>query len=380
VVLTYGPADNIEALNKYAKFIMNLPPMERLKVITGLLEGNARAVAANTSIEDLFADREVCRNQVAVTINSRIEEFGMRVHNLSAEDINDHSGYFSSLEQPITAGAKAKAKVEVAEREKEGNIGAALRTAETRQRVAVIEASTVKTENERRKEIVVSTTELNKLQAEQKFIVDQAKITAENNARIYEAEKTRELEVKRRMVREETLRADDLAKSIVQAEMEVRAAEGRAQAVRIKAEAELYAKQMEADGIRATFEAEAAGRERLLQSFQGNVQDLMMYELVNRDMYEKLAKANADAIQGLSPKITIWANDGQSAMSPIADLMKTLPPMVDTIQNQTGYKILPDFVIKKADNCKEGSSSSSSSTSESTEAMATLAAAQLLKK
>ena len=65
-------------------------------------------------------------------------------------------------------------------------------------------------------------------------------------------------------------------------------------------------------------------------------------------LYEKLARTNADAVKGLNPNMTIWSGNGKEAMDPINQLVKTIVPMLDTVQNQTGYK-LPDWIIKKED-------------------------------
>ena len=68
--------------------------------------------------------------------------------------------------------------------------------------------------------------------------------------------------------------------------------------------------------------------------------------MMDKGIYESLAKSNADAIRGLKPKITVWTHDPNQAMDPIKNLGKTLIPMLDTIKDQTNYE-LPDWLIKK---------------------------------
>lgn len=57
--------------------------------------------------------------------------------------------------------------------------------------------------------------------------------------------------------------------------------------------------------------------------------------------YEKLAQANAAAIHGLQPKISVW-NTGSSSdgaadpAAPIRNIFQNLPPLFSTIQEQTG--------------------------------------------
>ncbi|MCV5926491.1 hypothetical protein OFO11_31860, partial [Escherichia coli] len=51
---------------------------------------------------------------------------------------------------------------------------------------------------------------------------------------------------------------------------------------------------------------------------------------------------NAKAIQGLNPKITVWnttgAQQGNDASKPFRDIFTALPPLLTTIQEQTGIK------------------------------------------
>lgn len=66
----------------------------------------------------------------------------------------------------------------------------------------------------------------------------------------------------------------------------------------------------------------------------------MQYMMLQNNTYEKLAKANATAIQGLQPKITVW-NTGEGSSTadsgaPIRNLFQSLPPLLSTINDQTG--------------------------------------------
>ena len=58
--------------------------------------------------------------------------------------------------------------------------------------------------------------------------------------------------------------------------------------------------------------------------------------------FEKLARANGEAIRGLEPKITVW-NTGETAGSSdgtgaIRNIMQSLPPLFSTINEQTGIQ------------------------------------------
>lgn len=68
--------------------------------------------------------------------------------------------------------------------------------------------------------------------------------------------------------------------------------------------------------------------------------------MLEKGVYEKLAQSNAEAIRGLNPKITVWTDNPANSMDTIKELGKTIIPMMDTIQSQTGYS-LPDWLIKQ---------------------------------
>ena len=62
--------------------------------------------------------------------------------------------------------------------------------------------------------------------------------------------------------------------------------------------------------------------------------------MLQNNTYKKLAKANAQAINGLQPKITVW-NTGENAgssdsMVPIRNILQSLPLLLSTIDEQTG--------------------------------------------
>ena len=72
--------------------------------------------------------------------------------------------------------------------------------------------------------------------------------------------------------------------------------------------------------------------------------------MLTNGTYEKLAHANAAAVNGLQPKITVWnTNDGSgsgsgspstdnSGLGAIRNIMQVLPPMLSTINEQTGMQ------------------------------------------
>lgn len=121
-----------------------------------------------------------------------------------------------------------------------------------------------------------------------------------------------------------------------QAEATLYAERQAAQAVTLKAEASYFAKKKEAEAM--TEMAKAYGH---MSEVLGGPQGLLQYMMLQNGTYEKLANANAAAINGLQPKITVW-NTGESAGSSsdgtgaIRNIMQSLPPLLSTINEQTG--------------------------------------------
>ena len=76
--------------------------------------------------------------------------------------------------------------------------------------------------------------------------------------------------------------------------------------------------------------------------------------MVEKGVYGELARANATAVQGMQPKMTIWntgsnASSGEGGCDPAAAIRNTyqmLPPLMSTINEQTGIT-LPEWQFGK---------------------------------
>lgn len=363
-VFTVGPKNDVESLTKYSRYLLNQSTEDFDRLIEGIFEGEARTAASNLPIEDIFTGRTNFKNEIVQKVQEHINQFGLEIYNANIEELkdSDSSNYFTSLSQKIKAEAENRAKVEVAEQNKLGEIGAKEREGETRQRTSIIESDTKLVENQRQQEILKSNAELEKIRAEQHFIIKQAMIKADNEALITKMTLEKEVEIKRSLMELEKQRASDLSSTQVKAEMEAKKAEGESNSTKIKAdallysqqknaEAMLYAKLKEAEGINAVYSAQAEGFKKLIDAFGGNPQALISYTMMDKGIYEKLAESNAKAIQGLNPKITVWTNDASKGMDPIQNLARSVIPMLDTIESQTGYK-LPNWVLNKNESNK----------------------------
>lgn len=347
-VFTIGPKNDSESLTKFSRYLLNQDSEETNGLIRGIIEGETRSLAANQPIEDIFAARGAFKDDIVKSVQTQLNQYGLDIYNANVEELRDSetSNYFKSLSQRIKAEAENLAKVQVAEQNKIGNVGSKEREGETRQQVATIEASAALVENSRQQEIIKSRAELEKIMAEQDLIIAQAKIRADQEALSLKMTLERDVETKRLEMETERQRAEELSKSRVQAEKSIKDAEGESESKRIRAEAELFAKQKEAEGIQALYEAQARGLQQVVNAFGGDSRALLSYTMLEKGVYEKLAQSNAEAIRGLNPKITVWTDNPANSMDTIKELGKTIIPMMDTIQHQTGYS-LPDWLIKQ---------------------------------
>lgn len=263
-----------------------------------------------------------------------------------------------------------------------GNIGEAEKRGRTRQEISKIDAATAVLETERKSEKAKADAQLTETQTRLNMSINLANIQATRQAEAKDAELQRDVETKRAEMELERRRATDVVHAKINRESaqqkadaqfysenknadglfykQTRDADAKYLATTKGADAALYLrnKELEADYLRATREADAAfyaakkeaeGITEKAKAFAhmsevlGGPQGLLQYMMLQNNTYEKLAKANAQAINGLQPKITVW-NTGENAggsdpAAPIRNIMQSLPPLLSTINEQTG--ILP---------------------------------------
>jgi len=128
-------------------------------------------------------------------------------------------------------------------------------------------------------------------------------------------------------------------------------ADARNYAALKNAEANLQKNLKEAEGLSAM--ADAYGK---LASAFGGPAGLLQYMMIEKGTYVELAKANAAAVQGLQPKISVWNTGSQagaegsgaggvghgSGIDTMRNVYQMLPPLMTTINEQTGIT-LPEW-------------------------------------
>jgi len=110
------------------------------------------------------------------------------------------------------------------------------------------------------------------------------------------------------------------------------------------ANSELYAKQKEAEGVATIGKAQAIYIGSILKELNHNYPALRDYLMINNGIYQEIANTNAQAVQGMQPKISIWSgsnsaeSEGGSGLKDVAGLYRMLPPLLETVHEQTGMQ------------------------------------------
>lgn len=391
-VFTIGPEpDNGDALKKYALLLSGNPdsgrpikgtiqPTSRSHVqdiVKGIIEGETRVIVSGMTMEEIFRERQVFKQKVIDNVQSELNQFGLRIYNANVKELQDTPGseYFAFLSRKAHEGASNQARIDVAEARMRGEIGEAEKTGHTKQEISKINAETAVLETKRKAEKAAADAALSTRQTELDMGIKLAQIKATREAEARDAELQKLVEMKKAEMQLERLRASDVTKSKIareaseqQADAEyysrVKDVEGQVFKDRAKAEARLFsqnkdaeasylAKVKDADAAFYAKKKEAEATVELAKAYGalsgvlGGPQGLMQYLMMQNNTYEKLALANAKAIQGLQPKISHWSNGdgGNTNASPLKNLMQSLPPLLSTIHEQTGISP-PDWIAR----------------------------------
>ena len=155
-VFTIGPKNEEDSLIKYSRYLLDQTTEETNNLINKIIEGETRSMASNLSIEDIFSGRTKFKTDVVDFVQIQLNQYGLEIYNANIEELRDadSSNYFKSLSKKIQSEAENRAKVDVSEQNKLGDIGKKERDGETRQQLAIIEANTTIIEYEKQEQII----------------------------------------------------------------------------------------------------------------------------------------------------------------------------------------------------------------------------------
>jgi len=241
--------------------------------VASTMEGHQRSILGTLTVEELYKDRSAFSARVRELANEDLRLMGMELVSYTIATISDEEGYLDALGISQTESVKKVAQ-----------IGESVNRNEGRQRNAEEELKAQLKINEAKKKIEQSNRDVEVMQAKLKEEVNVA------NARADAAKLFEEAKLKQSIVEEET--KQDVVRATVQVDVESEKVRRRRMeldaSVRAQAEAELFKKLKEAEGIREFASAEA---HRIKLIGEAEAEALRKKELVEVDMLRLKADA-----------------------------------------------------------------------------------------
>jgi flotillin len=133
---TVGISKDPVLMSNAAERLLGLTQHQIQEQAQDIILGQLRLVIATLSIEEINKDREKFMSLVNENVAEEINKIGLQLINVNIRDITDSSGYIEAIGKRAAAEAINRAKVEVAEQEREGAVGEAAAFRQRNVRVA----------------------------------------------------------------------------------------------------------------------------------------------------------------------------------------------------------------------------------------------------
>lgn len=374
-VFTVGCSTEPSIMGNAAERLFGQPPHSIAELAKDIIFGQLRLVIASMTIEEINADRETFLRAVESNVTEELNKVGLSLLNVNITDITDESGYIEAIGKRAASEAINKAKIDVAEENRKGNVGQA--DAEKLQRVAVAQANADAVSGEanadRDRRIAVKQAEARAVEGENVSKIEIAQSDATRSEQ--EAEAFRRAEAARRVADAQIEKAHYDAEKVAQAaRAEMVKEKQRAEVIvpaeidkhriEIAAEAEAEKRRREAkgeaDAIFAKLDAEARGNFEILKAKGEGFNNIIQACNNNADaaskmlLIEKLqdiVRLQTEAIKNIKiDKVTVWdggskgANGKTSTANFLSGMMESLPPLHD-VASMAGID-LPDYLGK----------------------------------
>ncbi len=372
---TVGISTESGVMNNAAERLLGLSQQEISKLAEDILFGQLRLVVATMDIEEINSNRDKFLDAVSFNVEAELKKIGLKLINVNVTDLNDESGYIIALGKEAAAKAINDAKVSVAEKNRDGEIGQA--EAEKEQRVKVADATAFAKIGEARadREDRVKSSEADSQAVEGENL---AKITIANsdaNRREAEAEASRVAvtaeKVKYAKALEDAYKAEKIAEElralrdkatqyaniVVPTEIDKQKIEIAADAIAEEtrrlaggeADAIFMKMNAEAKGLYEILTKQAEGFDRIVKAAGDNSRDAVL--LMIADKLPEIVKHQVEAIKNLKiDKITVWDSMGKDGKSPtsanfLSGMLGSIPPFNDLFK-MAGMEI-PDYLKGK---------------------------------
>ena len=374
-----------------------------------IIFGQLRQVIASMKIEDINRDRDTFLDHIQSSLEPELSKIGLVLINVNITDITDESGYIDAIGQKAASEAIQKARGDVADELKKGEVRVA--AAERDKQIQVAEAERDRSVGTRAatRDQAIRVAELDKEQqigeqtaayqrqsqiknAEREMRVeiaaaDAMAIEGENESKavvassqaelaVREAEAYQRGETKKREAEAAVLEAQNLAMAKAatadahrveaerRAELEAPAKAEKAKRI-VEAEALAEKTRIEADGeakaIFAKLDAEARGNFEVLAKKGEGLQAIIdacggareAFQLLMLEHLDTMAETAAKAISNIKfDKVVVWENGSNNGRSSTAGFLQnmahTLPPMMQVMKEIGGLEI-PETLVNMRD-------------------------------
>ena len=337
-----------ESMNNAAFRLLGLSNAEIERMASEIIFGQLRLTVASLTIEQINQDRERFLESIRNNIGPELAKVGLYLINVNITDITDESDYIDSIGQKAAATAVNQAKIDVAEQEKLGDIGASLAQKERRIQVAQYNADAVQGENTAKAEIADYDATLAQKEAE----ATQRGEVAQQQA-ITEIQKETAIAEEARLTAVEVVpREIDKRKIEIDAEAE---AQKRRKEAAGEADAILSVLTAEAQGTQKVLDAKGIGYGNLVSACEDSPKDVATLLMVEK--IQEIVTMQAKAISNLKiDKITVWdsgsSDKGSSTANFMSNMVKSLPALHD-VAGMAGVE-LPEYLGEMAEKAKRG--------------------------
>ena len=396
VTVAIGETDEIQ--RAAAMRLMGMGKQEIVNQVEEIVIGQLRQVVASLSIEQINQDRESFVIAVTEHCGLELNKIGMDLINMNVQNIKDDAGVIDALGKRAAAEAVQQARIDVADRQRHGEIGVTM--ADKEKEIAVEEAEKERSigvsEQQKEKDIRVAQAERDRdvgmREAQQESEVRRADLLAIETGGINEAAARVAASRAQLMVAEaESYKLGETSKALASASVQEAQALALAQAAvaeatKIEAEkraeleapakaaqaelivhAEARAAEMriiaegEAAAIYAKLDAEARGQYQILSQKAAGLEAIVAgvggsqsaFQLLMLEHVDKLAETSAQAISNIKfDKVTVWdtgggtgggggggGGEGSSTANFIRGLATSMPPTLDMLKDVTGVDL-----------------------------------------
>ena len=354
---TIGVSTDPRIMSSAAERLLELNLDQVEEMAKEIIFGQLRLTVATLTIEQINQDRDAFLDLIRTNVDAELNKVGLYLINVNIVDITDESNYIESIGKKAASEAVERARVDVANAERDGAVGSAeadrareiqvaenmaqaekgKKAAEADQRVFVNEQEAIAVEGENSSQAQIARVNADLAEAE---------ALAKQRAEIAKAQAEAEIQKSKYVEEEERLRASEIVRENIQKQQIEIAAEAEAERQRRIASGQADAVLMpEAAGVQKVLQAKADGYASLVKSTGGDAKaaaTLLMVEKI-----EEMVSAQVEAVKNLKiDSITVWdgggSADGSATSDFISSLVRSLPPLHDVARN-AGVD-LPEFL------------------------------------